>query len=81
VKRAWVVWGWLAAMLASALPALWATAQRIAENPLGKYVDPATGAWLPHVYGHFFTLWLPVAAPVSVLAFACLFLNRPEGRR
>ena len=81
MKRAWIVWGWLTAMVASALPVLWVVAERIEQNPLGKYVDPLTGAWTPVVYSRFFLWWLPVAVPVSLLALACLFLNRPDGRR
>jgi len=81
MKRGWIVVGWLTAMIASALPVLWVVAGRIEQNPLGKYVDPATGAWTSVVYSRFFVWWLPVAVPVSLLALACMFLNRPEGRR
>jgi hypothetical protein len=37
-----------------------------------------TGTWLPHVYATFFQWWLPIAVPVSLLALACMFLNRPD---
>jgi hypothetical protein len=80
MTRGWIVCGWITAMIASALPVLWVVAERIEENPLGKYVDPATGAWTWVVYSRFFQWWLPVAVPVSLLALACLFLNRPSSR-
>ena len=47
---------------------------------LDKYVDPLTGAWTSEVYWRFVSWWLPVAVPVSLLALACLFLNRPSDR-
>jgi hypothetical protein len=80
MKRGWVVAGWLAALVAAALPALWSAARKIEENPLGKYVDAATGAWTARVYWHFLMYWLPIAVPVSLLALACMFLNRPANR-
>lgn len=81
MRRSWVLVGWGCAMFASALPALWETADRIARNPLGKYVDAATGAWTAQVYWQFLTLWLPIAAPVSLLAAACMVLNWPADKR
>ena len=81
MKRSWIVAGWFFAMLASALFPAWEVAERIESNPLGKFVDPATGAWLPHVYWQFLTWWLPIAVPVSLLAGACMFLNWPRDRR
>lgn len=74
--RSRILWGWLFALAASALPALWATASQIERNPLGKFVDARTGAWTAEVYWQFFHWWLPMATAVSVLAFACLFLDR-----
>ena len=81
MKRSWVIGGWLFALLASALPVLWFMAGRIEHNHLGKFVDPETGAWTAQVYTQFFTWWLPIAVPVSLLALACMFLNRPADRR
>ena len=81
MKRGWIVGGWLFALLASALPVLFFMADRIERNHLGKFVDPATGAWTPQVYSQFLTWWSPIAIPVSVLALACMFLNRPGDRR
>ena len=81
MKRGWIVGGWLFAMIASALPALWFTAQRIQRNPLGIYVDPLTGAWTHEVYWRFLAWWLPIAAPVSLLAAAFMVLNWPTKRR
>ena len=81
MKRGWIVGGWGFALLASALPPLFALADRIERNHLGKFVDPETGAWTPHVYWQFFYWWLPIAVPVSLLALACMFLNRPADRR
>ena len=77
MKRSWIIGGWLFALAASALPALWTAADRIQRNPLGKFVDVETGAWRPQVYWQFFSWWLPIAVPVSALALACMFLNRP----
>ncbi len=81
MKRSWIVGGWLFALTASALPVLWFMADRVASNHLGKFVDSETGAWTPQVYSQFFAWWLPIAGPVSLLALACMFLNRPAGRR
>ena len=80
MKRSWVLVGWFCALFASALPALWTTAQRIELNPLGKYVDATTGAWTAHVYWQFLGFWLPIAIPVSLLAAACMFLNWPADK-
>jgi len=80
MKRGWIAWGWQFALLAAALPAIWSTAEKIETNPLGKYVDAATGAWTARVYWHFLYFWLPIAVPVSLLALACMFLNRPGDR-
>ena len=74
--RSRILWGWLFALAASAIPALWATARRIDENPLGRYVDPQTGAWTIEVYWSFAQWWLPIVTAVSVLAVACMFLDR-----
>ena len=81
MKRGWIVGGWLFALLASALPVLFFMADRNERNHLGKFVDPATGAWTPQVYSQFLTWWSPIAIPVSVLALACMFLNRPRDPR
>ena len=81
MKRGWIVGGWLFALLASALPVLFFMADRIERNHLGKFVDPATGAWTPQVYSQFLTWWSPIAIPVSLLAIACMFLNRPRDPR
>jgi hypothetical protein len=81
VKRGWIVGGWLFALLALALPVLWFMADRVDRNHLGKFIDPATGAWTAQVYSEFFTWWSPIAAPVTLLALACMVLNRPAGRR
>ena len=81
MKRGWIVGGWLFALLASALPVLFFMADRIERNHLGKFVDPATGAWTPQVYSQFLTWWSPIAIPVSLLALACMFLNRPRDPR
>jgi|GEM_PF-2962243 hypothetical protein len=74
----WILGGWFFALLASSLPVLWVMADRIERNPLGLFVDAETGQWTTHVYWEFFRWWLPVAVPVSVLAVACMFLNRPR---
>ena len=81
MKRGWIVGGWLFALLASALPVLFFMADRIERNHLGKFVDPATGAWTPQVYSQFLTWWSPIAIPVSLLALACMVLNRPRDPR
>lgn len=80
MKRSWIVGGWLIALVASALLPLWFLAGRIERNHLGKYVDE-TGAWTPQVYWQFLDWWLPIAVPVSLLALACMFLNRPTNPR
>jgi hypothetical protein len=81
IKRGWIVVGWLAAMVASALFPLAEMADRIETNPLGNFVDPITGAWRPRVYWQFLSWWLPIAVPVSLLAAACMFLNWPADKR
>ena len=80
MKRSWILIGWLTALIASALPSLWATSERIELNPLGKYVDAATGAWTAQVFWQFLTWWLPIAIPVSLLAGACMVLNWPADK-
>jgi hypothetical protein len=75
VKHGWIVGGWLFALVASALPVLWALADRIGRNPLGKYLA-ADGTWTAQVYWQFLGWWLPIAVPVSLLALACMYLNR-----
>jgi hypothetical protein len=81
MKRSWILGGWFIAMLASALLPLWSLADKIEHNPLGKYVDVETGAWTAQVYWQFLRWWLPIAAPVSLLALICMVLNRPADRR
>ena len=81
MKRSWIVGGWVFALLASALPALWMSADLARRNPLEIYLDPATGAPTAQLYWQFVRWWLPIAVPVSLVALACMFLNRPEGRR
>jgi hypothetical protein len=81
MKRSWVVGGWLFALLGSALPVIYFMAERVGENRLGKFVDPETGAWTSQVYSQFFTWWSPIALPVTLLALACMFLNRPRDPR
>ena len=81
MKRSWIVGGWLIAMLASAILPLWFIADRVERNHLGKFVDPETGAWTLQVYSQFLTWWSPIAVPVSLLALACMFLNRPDPTR
>lgn len=80
MKRSWILGGWLFALVASALPVLWFMADRIERNHLGKFIDPETGAWTSQVYTQFLTWWSPIVAPVTLLALACMVLNRPEGR-
>ena len=75
-KRGWIIGGWLIAMIASALPAAWSAGQLAERNPF-SYVDQATGAFTLQLYWQFFRWWLPIAVPVSLLALACMFLNRP----
>ena len=81
MKRGWIAGGWLTVLAASALPALWAAADRIERNPLGKYVDAETGHWRLTLYLSFLQWWLPIALPVSALALACMALNRPRDPR
>jgi len=81
MTRSWILGGWAFAMLASAIPALWMSVDLARRNPLDIYLDPASGAPTAQLYWQFVRWWLPVAAPVSALALACLFLNRPAGRR
>ena len=76
IRLGWIVGGWLFALVASALPALWMADDLAQRNPLGIYVDDR-GAFTPQLYWQFVKWWLPIATPVSVLAFACMFLNRP----
>lgn len=76
MKRGWIVGGWLIAMIASAGPALWMAADLIERNPMGRYADQATGAWSPDILVLFLRWWLPIAIPVSLLALACMVLNR-----
>jgi hypothetical protein len=40
MKRGWIVGGWLFAVLASAIPALWMSFRLAQRNPLEIYVDP-----------------------------------------
>ena len=80
MKRGWIVGGWGFALLASALLPLTSLADRIERNHLGKYVDPETGSWTIEVVRTFLDWWLPIAVPVSLLALACMFLNRPADR-
>jgi hypothetical protein len=77
MKRGRIVVGWLVALVASALPVLWFMAGRVERNHLGKFIDPETGAWTAQVYSQFFTWWSPIAVPVTLLALACMVLNRP----
>ena len=77
MKRSWIAGGWLLALLASALPALWMSLDLARRNPLEIYVDPASGAPTPQLYWQFVRWWLPVALPVSLVALACMVLNRP----
>jgi hypothetical protein len=76
MKRSWIVGGWLFALGASAIPSLWMAADLAERNPLGIYVD-ARGAWTPALYWQFFRWWLPIAGAASLLALACMGLNRP----
>lgn len=79
--RGWIVGGWLISLAASLLPVLWVLVQRIERNPLGKYVDTVTGQWTWEVYHTFLLWWLPIAVPISLLALACMFLNRSGRNR
>jgi hypothetical protein len=80
VRRAWIVGGWIGALVASALPVVWVMADYVERNHLGKFVDPETGGWTSEVYSQFFNWWWPIAVPVTVLALVCMILNRPERR-
>jgi len=77
MKRSWIVGGWLLALLASALPALWMAADLAGRNPLELYVDPDSGLPTAQLYWQFVRWWLPIAVPVSLVALACMVLNRP----
>jgi hypothetical protein len=81
MKRSWIVGGWLFALLASAVPALWMAFRLAQRNPLDIYLDPVTGSPTPQLYWQFVRWWLPVAAPMSLVALACMFLNRPGDPR
>lgn len=78
MKRNWIVGGWAFAMVASALLPAWFLLDRIERNHLGYYVDPQTGALTSEVVWQFLRWWLPIALPVSLLALACMALNRPN---
>ena len=76
MKKSWLIGGWLAALLASAGPALWMASDHIRRNPLGKYVDEASGSWTSELCWSFFRWWMPVAIPVVVLGLAAMMMNR-----
>jgi hypothetical protein len=78
VRLGWIVGGWLFALTASAIPALWMAEELAQRNPLGIYVDGETGAYTARLYWQFVKWWLPLAVPFSLVALACMFLNRPE---
>jgi hypothetical protein len=78
MTRGWIVGGWLILLVASALPVAYFVAERVERNHLGKYLDPQTGAWTPQVYSLFLTWWSPIVLPVTLLALACMVLNRPD---
>lgn len=75
MRRAWIVGGWLFALVASAIPSLWMAGDLATRNPLGIYVDES-GAYTRQLYWQFFKWWLPIAGSASALAFACMVLNR-----
>jgi len=77
MKRGWIVGGWLFALVASAIPALWMSFRIAQRNPLEIYVDPLTGSPTAQLYWQFVRWWLPIAVPVSLVALACMVLNRP----
>lgn len=77
IRVGWIVGGWLFALSASVIPSLWMTSDLADRNPLGIYVDEA-GAYTPQLYWQFFRWWLPMASAASLLALACMFLNRPS---
>ena len=81
MKRSWIAGGWFIALTASALPPLWVLAGRVERNHLGLYADPDTGRMTLHALWQFVAWWLPIAVPVSLLAIACMFLNRPSDPR
>jgi hypothetical protein len=72
----WIAGGWLFALLASAIPSLWMARDLAERNPLGIYVDDS-GAYTARLYWQFFKWWLPIAGSASLLALACMALNRP----
>ena len=76
MKRGWIVGGWLFALVASAIPSLWMAGDLAERNPLGIYVDER-GAYTRQLYWQFFKRWLPIAGAASLLAIACMALNRP----
>ena len=76
MRRSWILGGWIIAMIASAIPALWMASDLASRNPLGIYVDPESGNPTPQLYWQFLKWWLSIAVSVSVLALACMFLNR-----
>ena len=76
MRKSWLFGGWLVAMAASAVPALWMASDHIRRNPLGKFVDEATGEWTAELYSSFFRWWLPVAIPVVLLGLAAMVMNR-----
>jgi hypothetical protein len=76
MRRSWIVGGWLFALIASAIPSLWMAEDLAQRNPLGIYVDE-NGAFTGALYWQFFKWWLPIAGATSLLALACMFLNRP----
>jgi hypothetical protein len=80
MTRGWIVGGWAIALIASALPVSYFVAERVERNHLGKYLDPQTGAWTGQVYSLFLTWWSPVVVPVTLLALACMVLNRADRR-
>ena len=80
MRRGWLLGGWLVVLIASALPVFWFVAERVERNHLGKYLDPQTGAWTPQVYSLFLTWWSPIVVPATLLALACMVLNRPDRR-
>lgn len=75
MKRSWILGGWLFALGASAIPSLWMASDLAQRNPLGIYVDDA-GAYTPQLHWQFFKWWLPIAGAASLLALACMVLNR-----
>ena len=77
MRRSWLVWGWAVALLAAALPAAWLAYGLATRNPMGLYVDPVTGQPTARLFRQFLRWWMSGAVPVSALAMACLFVNRP----